>query len=84
LVFDVTKPTAILIAFVFSCAWFSQTFAQDKPVAAEPIGESDLVGSQVLETPYGVMAIDNDYPTDETVAKLFEQRDRQRATEVYL
>ena len=79
-----TKPTTVLIAIVFCSAWLSQTFAQDKLVAADAIAQSDLVGSQVLETPYGVMRIDNDYPTDETIAKLFEQRDRQRATEVYL
>jgi hypothetical protein len=33
----------------------------------------------VLETPYGAMAIDNAYPTEETVAKLFAQRNLQRA-----
>ena len=61
-----------------------ETFAQDKTAGAGPIALSNLTGSQVLETPYGVMTIDNDYPNDETVAKLFEQRDRQRASEVYL
>lgn len=30
------------------------------------------------------MAIDNAYPTNETLVQLFAQRDRQRATEVYL
>jgi hypothetical protein len=43
-----------------------------------------LSGSQVLESPDGEICIDNDYPTDETIAKLFDQRDRQRATEIYL
>lgn len=61
-----------------------QTFAQDSSAPADAVSQSDLIGSQVLDTPYGVMAIDNDYPTDDTVAKLFAQRNRQRATEVYL
>ena len=72
------------IVVLFSCAWLAQTFAQNSPAAADAIAQSDMVGSQVLETPYGVMSIDNDYPIDETIAKLFEQRDRQRATEIYL
>ena len=62
----------------------SEILAQDKTAGDGSIAQSNLTGSQVLETPYGVMTIDNDYPNDETVAKLFEQRDRQRASEVYL
>jgi len=49
-----------------------------------PIEQSNLLGTQSLSTPYGPMAIDNSYPTDETIKLLYDQRDRQRAVEVYL
>jgi hypothetical protein len=48
------------------------------------IEQSNLFGTQSLSTPYGTMAIDNSYPTDETIKLLFDQRDRQRASEIYL
>jgi hypothetical protein len=49
-----------------------------------PIEQSNLFGTQSLSTPYGSMAIDNSYPTDDTINLLFDQRDRQRASEIYL
>ena len=36
-----------------------QVIAQDKVEAPNAISQSDLIGSQVLETPYGVMTIEN-------------------------
>lgn len=71
-----------------AAVWFAngqgRALADDKRSATRAIEQSDLIGSQVLETPYGEMAIDNAFPTDETVTRLFLQRDRQRATELYL
>jgi hypothetical protein len=49
-----------------------------------PIEQSNLFGTQSLSTPYGPMAIDNSYPTDDTIRLLYDQRDRQRASEIYL
>ena len=76
--------TASLLGWLVTVGPHRQVFAQDKVEAPSVISQSDLIGSQVLETPYGVMTIENAYPTEETVSKLFAQRDRQRATELYL
>jgi hypothetical protein len=49
-----------------------------------PIEQSDLIGTQQLSTPFGPMAIDNTFPTDETIDRLYEVRDVQRAVELYM
>lgn len=81
---DFLLVTASLLGCLVTFGLQKQVFAQDKVEAPNVISQSDLIGSQLLETPYGVMTIENAYPTEETVSKLFAQRDRQRATELYL
>jgi hypothetical protein len=81
---DFLLVTASLLGRLVTFGLQKQVFAQDKVEAPNVISKSNLIGSQVLETPYGVMTIENAYPTEETVSQLFAQRDRQRATEFYL
>ena len=49
-----------------------------------PIEQSNLIGSQTLSSPFGTLEIDNTYPTDETIQRLYEMRDVQRAVELYM
>ena len=51
---------------------------------AKTIEQSDLCGTQALSTPYGPMAIEDSFSGRETIRLLFDQRDRQRASEVYI
>jgi hypothetical protein len=51
--------TASLLGWLVTVGPHRQVFAQDKVEAPSVISQSDLIGSQVLETPYGVMTIEN-------------------------
>jgi hypothetical protein len=50
----------------------------------KPIEQSNLIGTQKLSTPFGQMAIDNTYPTNETMQRIYEVRDIQRAVELFI
>lgn len=58
---DFLLMTASLLGRLVTVGPQEQVFAQDKVEALNVINQSDLNGSQVLETPYGVMTIENAY-----------------------
>ena len=56
---DFLLMTASLLGWLVIVGPQKQVFAQGKVQAPNVISQSDLIGSQVLETPCGVMTIEN-------------------------
>jgi hypothetical protein len=90
---DRVRGSQLVILFVGVClggfaVWLATSLAARDAIEPTPptvaLEHSNLVGKQRLCSPYGMLEIDHSYPTNDTIQKLYEQRIRQRATEVYL
>jgi hypothetical protein len=76
----------LLILIVATFFLFAGCSQQTKTESSDldSISDSDLIGSQKLSSTIGAIELDNTYPTDETIQRLYEVRDVQRAVELYM
>lgn len=77
-----------LLFIIFASSIILTGYSQTKPnkvsVANKSIINSDLIGSQKLNSAIGTIELDNTFPTDETMKRIYEVRDIQRASEIVL
>lgn len=59
-----------------------------EPSSAEPraasLADATLAGNETLETPYGTVELQDNYPTDASSKTLFDAMDLQRAAQAYI
>ncbi len=74
------------VALLLASQLLTLSQAQDRTPSAEPISKpkQSLPTSGAIESRIGPLAFEGGYPTDDTVAKLYEEMDFQRAVQCYM
>jgi len=79
------KPILILgfVAMIFATSC-QNTTTQNNDTQGISLEKAKLIGDEQINSPYGLLEIQHNFPTDESSEKLFDAMDFQRASQAYI